>query len=446
MKNKPIVSVVTAIGKLKDYNKFFERYIKNIKAQTIFDKVELIIVYMEWDSTLDKLKELPNVKAILDDEGRGMYNAWNIGVKNSTTDYITNWNIDDLRFADNLERKVNILEEDNNIDLVYNYYIASEDINEDYSNFDYNKKRSVEAYPDNAHEYVHYCCMCGPDPLWRRKIHNKIGYFNDEKYPSIADWEMWIRMAENGSKFKLIPEPLCLFYESSDSVSNKHAKFRDEVEKKRLFEQYQKGFEKQKQCNWERIKIAKDKLFSILILSLYKRKDYLDRLKSYLEPQLSDSIEVLYNIDGGEKSVGQKRNELLEEATGDYIAFVDDDDIISNDYVSKILKALKTEPDVIGIHLLHKEDGILRGLTYHSLKYDHWWDEVNKDNPALKNYYRNPNHLNPIKREYAIQVGFPQINVGEDRWYSENILKFLKTEEYIESPIYEYLVRTHKEC
>ena len=438
-------SIITAIGKLSHYEEFIPRYIKNVTSQTIFNECELVIVYMEWHDLFENLAKYPNVKFILDDQGKGMYNAWNLGIKNSTGKYVTNWNVDDLRFDNNIELKSNILDKDPELSLVYNYYTVSNDIEESFTNFNY-KGKTVDAYPDEAHKYAYQCCMCGPDPLWRREIHEHIGYFDYKNYPSIADWEMWIRMASKGYKFKLIPEILCLFFESPNSVSNKSANIREQEEKPRLYQQYLEGFTNQKQTPWSKVSISPDKKLSILILSLGRRSHYLDRLKSILEPQVNDNVEILYNIDNGEKSIGTKRNELLQQACGDYICFIDDDDIVSNDYIDNILKATESDPDVIGIHLLHKEDNILKGLTYHSLKYDRWWDEPNKDNPSLKNYYRNPNHLNPVKREYALQVGFPEINNGEDKWYSQNILKFLKTEEYIETPIYEYLVRLRKEC
>jgi hypothetical protein len=443
---KLIASVITAIGKLDHYNEFLSRYYENIQKQTIFDQLEVIIVYMEWHSIFDEMSKNKNFKFILDDQGKGMYNAWNIGIKHASTSYITNWNIDDLRFYNNIELKVNLLEQNPELDLIYNYYTVSTDINESFENFNY-KNKTVEAYPDEAHKYVHQCCMCGPDPLWRRKIHEKIGYFDHKNYPSIADWEMWIRMSVNGCKFKLIPEILCLFFESPNSVSNKSTNIREQKEKPQLYEQYIKGFKSQQPTiRWNKISISEDKKLSILILSLNRRKHYLERLMDILNPQKRNDIEILTNIDNGEKSIGQKRNELLSQSIGDYICFIDDDDIVSNNYVELILNAIEKNPDTIGIHLLHKEDGILRGLTYHSLKYTSWWDEINKENPTLRNYYRNPNHLNPVKREYALKVGFPEINNGEDKWYSQNILQYLKTEEYIEPPIYEYLVRTQKEC
>ena len=170
---------------------------------------------------------------------------------------------------------------------------------------------------------------------------------------------------------------------------------------------------------------------------------------SVLMPQRDrfiNEVEIITASDEGETPIGAKRNALIVNANGEYITFVDDDDVVSEDYVELVLKAIEDKPDVVGIHLLHFEDGVHRGLTYHSLKYDHWWDEVNKDNPQLKNYYRNPNHLNPVRKEYAVRTMFPEINMGEDKQYSMGILRYLKTESYIPNPIYTYLFRTRKEC
>ena len=67
----------------------------------------------------------------------------------------------------------------------------------------------------------------------------------------------------------------------------------------------------------------------------------------------------------------------------------------------------------------------------HSLRHSKWFE---KDGV----YYRNPNHLNPVKSEIAKKIKFPEVNHGEDRTYSQKILPFLKTEVYIDGPIYFY--------
>jgi glycosyltransferase involved in cell wall biosynthesis len=182
---------------------------------------------------------------------------------------------------------------------------------------------------------------------------------------------------------------------------------------------------------------------SILICSLHRRGIFLDRLKNILKPQVNNRVEVLCSIDDGRQSIGAKRQKLLEDAQGNYIAYIDDDDLVSSDYVDLVLKSIDKGPDVIGIHLIMKTDGKLSGKTYHSLKYNTWFDEPG-DEPSWRYYYRNPNHLNPVKRELALKSGFPGISMGEDRQYSNDLLPYLETEEYIESPIYTYEVRSVK--
>lgn len=186
-------------------------------------------------------------------------------------------------------------------------------------------------------------------------------------------------------------------------------------------------------------------LLSLLICSLETRKDFLSRLQARLSPQLTDEVEVIINIDNKQKSIGQKRNELLEQANGLYIAFVDDDDLVSENYVAKVLEAIKKSyPDVVGMHLLMTTDGVIEEKTFHSIKYTHWYDEPDPEKPWLKRYYRNPNHLNPVKKEYAMAVKFPPISMAEDKSYSSQIRSYLHTEEYIEEPIYFYEFRSSK--
>ena len=185
------------------------------------------------------------------------------------------------------------------------------------------------------------------------------------------------------------------------------------------------------------------KKLSILILSLENRKSYLDRLLTILNPQITEEVEVLIELDNGESSIGKKRNSLLQKSSGQYICFVDDDDLVSYDYVSKILKAIEKNPDVVGMHLLHFNDNQLAGFTYHSLNYRTWF-ETRDLTLGFMRYYRNPNHLNPVKREYALNVGFPEISMGEDKVYSQNILRYLNKEQYIFEPIYYYMFRSIK--
>ena len=192
-----------------------------------------------------------------------------------------------------------------------------------------------------------------------------------------------------------------------------------------------------------------DKKLSILICSIKGREEILNNLLSLLEGQITDDVEILIEVDNKEITIGEKRNVLLKRARGDYIAFVDDDDLISNDYVSKILAAIETSPDCCGIegeidHMKVKRPESnerrrqprhryyrCKQKFVHSNQYTKWYEKNNI-------YYRCPNHLNPIKRELAGQIMFPEMSQGEDKDFSLRILPLLKTEVFIKGIIYYY--------
>jgi glycosyltransferase involved in cell wall biosynthesis len=171
--------------------------------------------------------------------------------------------------------------------------------------------------------------------------------------------------------------------------------------------------------------------FSILICTLDKRQTHLERLMKILQPQITEEVEVLTEKDNGEILIGAKRNKLLERASGSYVAFIDDDDRVDAQYVSKILSAIETEPDCVGIEGIMKTDGRNACKFIHSLRYREWFEKSGV-------YFRNPNHLNPVKREIALSVKFPELNHGEDHDYSKRLLEHLTKEVYINGPIYFY--------
>lgn len=180
--------------------------------------------------------------------------------------------------------------------------------------------------------------------------------------------------------------------------------------------------------------------FSILIPTLPERSNQLCELKAQLYGQIilngsKDDVEVLTLIDNREKTTGAKRNQLLDMSTGDYIAFIDDDDKVSPDYIEKILLAIEKKPDVVGMKLVQYTDGKLYGNTIHSIAYKEWKNIPNGDTWFFE---RCPNHLNPVKREHALKARFPDKILGEDQDYSYKLRGMLLTEVMIETPIYFY--------
>lgn len=234
IKRRYIISVITAVGKLDKYEKFIDVYFNNIQTQVGFNMIEFIIVYVEWSDIFNNYSGFKNIKFIKDDAPNGVYNAWNIGIINSTAEYITNWNIDDIRFDINNVIKYDLLKNNIDVDLAYNYYVGYKE--NEVGIIPIEDKVPIK-YPDNFHLYVTSMCMAGPDPMWRKLAHMFIGLFDYDKYSIIGDWEMWIRMAKYGLTMRLIPLVLCAYVEHSNTVSNQYS-IDAEKQKTKLLQKY----------------------------------------------------------------------------------------------------------------------------------------------------------------------------------------------------------------
>ena len=181
-------------------------------------------------------------------------------------------------------------------------------------------------------------------------------------------------------------------------------------------------------------------LLSILICSLRSRDSSLVRLVVKLRGQIASEkadgmVEILTNQDDGEMLIGTKRNLLMQQARGEYVCFVDDDDDVADDYVSKIVRAvLSDRPDCAGI-----EGRILLRGRWHTFYHSTRFRKYSRDRSAGR-FFRPPNHLNPIRRDIASRFPFSDKDSGEDTDYAMSLLNAgaLSTEVYIDGPIYIY--------
>jgi hypothetical protein len=181
---------------------------------------------------------------------------------------------------------------------------------------------------------------------------------------------------------------------------------------------------------------------SILIPTLNSRTECREALLRILKPQVDrhpGEVELLILEDDGKVPTGTKRNQLMEQSKGAYIAFVDDDDLVSVDYVERILGALNAKPDCVGFQVKRTTAGKITGLAVHSLKYRAFANWHLPDGQWF--YERTPNHLCPIRREIAIAAQFPAKTIGEDQTYASRVRPHLQTECFLAGVLYHYQVR-----
>jgi hypothetical protein len=157
----------------------------------------------------------------------------------------------------------------------------------------------------------------------------------------------------------------------------------------------------------------------------------LRQVNGYTSP---GEIEILIDEDNREKSIGKKRQDLLEKATGIFVVGIDSDDYIHDEYISAIKNALIENPytDHVGFIEDCEIDG-KRSKSIFSIKHKSWdehepgYDQVRCANPK-----------SVIRRTKALQIGFEDKRFIEDRIFSEQVTQILSSEVFIQKELYFY--------
>lgn len=172
---------------------------------------------------------------------------------------------------------------------------------------------------------------------------------------------------------------------------------------------------------------------SVLIATMPNRRESYKRLLESMGYMIKSypNVEIITD-DSMDYNIGVKRNKLLQKAKGDYIVFCDDDDLVSFNYIDYIFRAIKDNPDCIAINGIITTNGQNERKWFISKEYGKWYTGPDGT------YYRTPNHISPVKRELALQAGFPEISFGEDAEYSRRLLPLLNSEAVISEPLYHY--------
>jgi hypothetical protein len=197
-------------------------------------------------------------------------------------------------------------------------------------------------------------------------------------------------------------------------------------------------------------------LLSIVVPSMHSRAKQFRELYTNLTKQISKNrlgskVEILDEIDNGYAPIGWKRNKLVMECSGHYVAHFDDDDTPSEDYVTSLVDAIESNygVDVITFDGEVNYNGENKEMLYFNRKYkeNHMYSKDGK-----KWRERMPCHLNAIRRECALDNSFHVINKknarnrkerndsGSDVHYSLDMVNknTLKTDFHIDKTLYYY--------
>jgi len=233
---------ISIIGSVYDADEHIEGYLENITSQTIFkEKCELILINANSPGNEEEIikkytDKYANIIYRRLDQDPGIYAVWNMGVKMSSGEFITNANMDDRKAPDSLEKHAKSLFSNKDVDLVYaDSYIVHEP-NKKWEDISASNQRY------NFEQFSTKAMLRGNlphnNPMWRKTLHDKYGYFN-ENYKSASDWEFWLNCVSNGVKFAKINNVLGIYYFNPKGISTNFENFSwKQKEEEEIYEKF----------------------------------------------------------------------------------------------------------------------------------------------------------------------------------------------------------------
>ena len=177
-------------------------------------------------------------------------------------------------------------------------------------------------------------------------------------------------------------------------------------------------------------------LLSILIPTVPERFEQVKILIAKLEFQCAkNEVEILYLGDNRQRSIGAKRNDLLQLARGQFVAFVDDDDDISNDYCTRLCDVIRKDGaavDVISFLQIAKwnDQKSLVQFGINNEIFGAWQDSGVTQ--------RFPWHSCAWRAEIAKQAVFSEKNWGEDSDWVQQVYHLARREAHVDEVLHFY--------
>lgn len=399
-------------------DKFFSTLDQYISKAKDLNKIGFLISLDDDDKTMNNETVISRLNSYLD---KGIKIAWIFGHSKTKIEAI-NANIDQVSGWDIL-----LLASDDMVPVCEGYdYIIRKDMNDHFRDMD-----GVLWYSDGGQNNINTLSIMG------REYYKRFGYIYHPSYISL-----WC-----DNEFTDISLQLNKCYRSDKVIiEHQHPVYQktnyDElyIKNESYYHIDAETYKKRKEINFglEKSPIK----FSVLLLGIPNRISnlsiLLDKLNTQIDKNgLQKEIEILALVDNKTRTVGSKRQSLLDIAQGQFIAYIDDDDDISDDYILEIYNKIVENPNVDVITFeqsVHINDNPPSKVIF-SLDYD---NEEYYPGTVIK---RKPFHMCVWNSEIARQVRFPNISKTEDWFWLEQLCKKAKKEANISKILHYYIYK-----
>lgn len=378
---------VTALVSTYKSAAFMKGCLDDLVSQTLFARGELEILVIdsgspenEGDVVREMQQRFPGIRYVRT-ERETLYAAWNRGIKLARGQYLTSANTDDRHRNDAMEVLARHLDANPQTAVAYADSLVTRQPHETFA------KNSAEHrlnWPVFSYAELQRRCIVGPQPLWRKSLHERWGLFED-RFTVSGDYEFWLRIGRT-ERLELVPQILGLYYENHAGLE--YASGRTIAETVEIQRRYGVGVDSvapgavngsspaaapspaprpapatPPAAGVAAAKAkAPDPVVSVIIPT-FNRPDFLRRALTSLTAQTFQDFEVLVVNDAGVPLEGvleafapsldityvrhgvnrdraAARNTAVVIARGRYIAYLDDDDSFRPEHLQTLVDAL----------------------------------------------------------------------------------------------------------
>ncbi|MEG4425541.1 MULTISPECIES: glycosyltransferase [unclassified Microcoleus] len=383
--SQPVPSAFKVSAIVSTYNseKFICGCLQDLVEQTLYKQGQLEIIVIDSGSQENEQSvvrefqaKYPNIVYDRTSDRETLYAAWNRGIKMSRGAYITNANTDDRHRPDALEFMAKYLDENSPVSLVYADQLITNTANDTFAKTQAQKRWNWPAFDYSELERR---CIIGSQPMWRKSLHEKYGYFRTE-FTAAGDYEFWLRIGKSENIVHL-PEILGLYYKNQQGLE--HGSQLSQQEAYQIWDEYgirQRGILHissvpvsvfASELNALPYRTPPQPLISVII-PCYNHAKYVREAVESVVSQTYQNWECIIVNDGSTDDTSNFANYLIQlypqtsirlidkpntgpadsrnvgvqQSSGKFILFLDADDRIHPNFLEECLEILLAKPQV----------------------------------------------------------------------------------------------------
>jgi glycosyltransferase involved in cell wall biosynthesis len=149
--------------------------------------------------------------------------------------------------------------------------------------------------------------------------------------------------------------------------------------------------------------------------------------------QRDGDVELLVFLDNRQRTIGEKRDALVQMSRGEFVAFVDDDDDVADEYVAALVGAAERSSAEVSVITFDQRASVngVEAICSFSLRH--------RNEPfAQPSFKRSAWHVCAWRGDMARRVRFPATNYGEDWGWAKHLVIEASGEYHIDRVLHAY--------